>query len=395
MADSMGLLDFLQTPAGQGLLSAGFSGLAGARRGQPINNIGRAGMAGLIGYNQAQQNQAEAEKDKQRSRLFDMQVQQMQEQQAQQKAAQEALQRRQAYLGSVGQVTSPRVDAQPNQFDPMAWIRMGGSPEEAKSLAGSKDWGTSEVARTIEGVDGQGNKVTYQYDKFGRPVGSGVQAYTAPVQVDLGGRVQFVKPQAGVSLGKSMTPDAAASNAVARGNLAVAQQRLAYDMSGKPEYKDGQWVVPPRDMKPGEARQVAGNTQQKDANDALALIQQARAILPGATGSYAGAAWNQANRLFGNATEGDKASAQLKALSGALVAKMPKMSGPQSDKDVALYREMAGRVGDETLPVELRQAALDTVEAIQARYASGQGGASGNWGSKNPAASGVQFLGFE
>lgn len=151
MADSMGLLDFLQTPAGQGLLSAGFSGLAGARRGQPINNVGRAGMAGLIGYNQAQQNQAEAAKDMQRSKLFDMQVQQMQEQQAQQKAAQEALQRRQGYLGSVGQVTSPRVDAQPNQFDPMAWIRMGGSPEEAKSLAGMPRWGKPDPVKIGQG----------------------------------------------------------------------------------------------------------------------------------------------------------------------------------------------------------------------------------------------------
>lgn len=151
MADSMGLLDFLQTPAGQGLLSAGFSGLAGARRGQPINNVGRAGMAGLIGYNQAQQNQAEAAKDMQRSKLFDMQVQQMQEQQAQQKAAQEALQRRQGYLGSVGQVTSPRTDAQPNQFDPMAWIRMGGSPEEAKSLAGMPRWGKPDPVKIGQG----------------------------------------------------------------------------------------------------------------------------------------------------------------------------------------------------------------------------------------------------
>jgi len=61
-----------------------------------------------------------------------------------------------------------------------------------------------------------------------------------------------------------------------------------------------------------------------------------------------------------------------------LTAKMPKMSGPQSDKDVQLYREMAGRVGDETVPIAERQAALDTVEQIQARYAAG-GGASGAW----------------
>lgn len=49
-----GLLDFIKTPEGQGLLSAAFGGLAGARRGQPLNSIGRAGLAGLQGYGSAQ-----------------------------------------------------------------------------------------------------------------------------------------------------------------------------------------------------------------------------------------------------------------------------------------------------------------------------------------------------
>lgn len=53
----MGLLDqfseFAKTPAGQGLLSAAFGGLAGARRGTPLNNIGRGGLAGLAGYSGA------------------------------------------------------------------------------------------------------------------------------------------------------------------------------------------------------------------------------------------------------------------------------------------------------------------------------------------------------
>ena len=53
----MGLLDqfseFAKTPEGQGLLSAAFGGLAGARRGTPLNNIGRGGLAGLAGYSGA------------------------------------------------------------------------------------------------------------------------------------------------------------------------------------------------------------------------------------------------------------------------------------------------------------------------------------------------------
>lgn len=48
------LLEFAKTPEGQGLLSAAFGGMAGARRGQPLNSIGRGGLAGLAGYANAQ-----------------------------------------------------------------------------------------------------------------------------------------------------------------------------------------------------------------------------------------------------------------------------------------------------------------------------------------------------
>ena len=48
-----GLLDFIQTPGGQGLLSAAFGGMATARRGAPMNSLGAAGLAGLLGYQNA------------------------------------------------------------------------------------------------------------------------------------------------------------------------------------------------------------------------------------------------------------------------------------------------------------------------------------------------------
>lgn len=50
----MGLLDFMQTPQGIGLLSAVAGGMAGARRNTPWNNAGRGLVAGLTGYTAAQ-----------------------------------------------------------------------------------------------------------------------------------------------------------------------------------------------------------------------------------------------------------------------------------------------------------------------------------------------------
>jgi hypothetical protein len=63
----MGLLEdfggFLKTPEGQGLLAAGAGYLAGAQRGTPINNLGRGGLAGMLGYSNAMNQQREADND--------------------------------------------------------------------------------------------------------------------------------------------------------------------------------------------------------------------------------------------------------------------------------------------------------------------------------------------
>jgi hypothetical protein len=114
-----------------------------------------------------------------------------------------------------------------------------------------------------------------------------------------------------------------------------------------------------------------GNQKVADAQDVLAILDQAEPLLEQSTGSYGGAAIDQAARVFGHATDGAKAAAQLKALQGTLVSKMPKMSGPQSDKDVLLYKEMAGQIGDPTIPAEQKRAAMQTIRELNTRYAGG------------------------
>ncbi len=77
----MGLLDefssFVKTPEGQGLLSAAFGGLATARRGTPFNNMGKAGLAGIMGYGNALDRNAQTGKDAQALELQKMQVDQL------------------------------------------------------------------------------------------------------------------------------------------------------------------------------------------------------------------------------------------------------------------------------------------------------------------------------
>jgi hypothetical protein len=113
------------------------------------------------------------------------------------------------------------------------------------------------------------------------------------------------------------------------------------------------------------------------------LISSAKAILQGNGGvdaqgqpiktqlptqSYGGAAIDVLNGLIGKTPQGAAQADRLKVIGGAMVMAMPRMEGPQSDADVRLYREMAGRVGDETVSIQRRLAALDEVEKLYSKY---------------------------
>lgn len=78
--------------------------------------------------------------------------------------------------------------------------------------------------------------------------------------------------------------------------------------------------------------------------------------------------------FFGVGTNGAQDAARLEALGGALTASIPRMEGPQSDADRKAYESQAGKVGDSSQPLSTRIAALETVMALQKRYAKFNGG---------------------
>jgi hypothetical protein len=89
---------------------------------------------------------------------------------------------------------------------------------------------------------------------------------------------------------------------------------------------------------------------------------------PKPTGSTVGSIYDSAAGLVGLSPEGSKEAQSLKALGGALVAKMPRMEGPQSDRDVQLYREMAAEIGNDTVPRDRRLQALEVVKSLWQKY---------------------------
>lgn len=111
-------------------------------------------------------------------------------------------------------------------------------------------------------------------------------------------------------------------------------------------------------------------SQQKiaDAQSVIGLLDEAAPFLDTATSSTAGNLRDSALGLIGRSTTAGQDAARLSAIGGQLTSKQPKMSGPQSDKDVLLYREMAGRIGDPTVPSETKRAAAETIRRLNIKY---------------------------
>lgn len=122
------------------------------------------------------------------------------------------------------------------------------------------------------------------------------------------------------------------------------------------------------------AAQQTGEAQAKRDFNMMGLsdiLNEAKNILGGKTkptSSLVGSLVDKAASVVGVAPGGSEQADQLRAIGGALTAKMPRMEGPQSNLDVQQYREMAGQVGDDTLPISRRLAALETIEKLWRKY---------------------------
>jgi len=270
------------------------------------------------------------------------------------------------------------------QFNPLEALQNGFDMKSAQELAGMNNWGRAKVSHFQDTRGPNGVQVT-GFNEYGDAVQTGQAPWKAPEKLDLGGSVQMYDPVTGEvtgKFGKSMTPGEAASNAVAWANNRLSGERLAFDKSqtgpagtnkapaGYRWKSDGSLEpIPggPQDMKSGSQ-----SAKQADAKDVLPLLDMAEPLVKKATGSYAGAGADMAANVFGVSTEGANAASQLQALEGMLVSKMPKMSGPQSDKDVLLYKQMAGQIGNPTVPAERKLAAMQTIRQINQMYAGSE-----------------------
>lgn len=98
-------------------------------------------------------------------------------------------------------------------------------------------------------------------------------------------------------------------------------------------------------------------------NRALELLNS------GPTGSGFGSLVDSGVGFFGASTKSADIASKLETLGGWMTANVPRMEGPQSDKDTAQYRIMAAQVGDRKVPIPQRIEAAKELQFLQNKYA--------------------------
>lgn len=118
------------------------------------------------------------------------------------------------------------------------------------------------------------------------------------------------------------------------------------------------------------AGEISGGIQKKgsDAKGAQKALEGAEALIDIATGSGAGAVRDKFAAAFGYSTDAANALAELKVLQANLMLAQPRMEGPQSDRDVQLYREAAAQLGEPGVPAAQKKAALRRIIELQNKY---------------------------
>lgn len=173
----------------------------------------------------------------------------------------------------------------------------------------------------------------------------------------------------GAFVGRAPEEQAALTEAA---KLGVQQQYLPQELAARTQAALAQEAGKAQVTAQADANKLQ-TTRTRDANTALDLLDEAETLLNGgATGSLIGAGVDRLAGAVGQSTRGAQATAALRTIAGQLTSKMPRMEGPQSDKDVQLYKEMAGDLANDALPVPTRVAALRQIRELNSKYANRQ-----------------------
>ena len=387
-----------------GLVNFGLS-MLGGQKGKEFETIGRAGLAGTNTY----QNQLQ---DTRRTKQEDFKLREYAQGIDDKRAAARAGQQLNDQLANfnpqagMGSRSGSAADAAqiPNHWETLMQkadlAANAGDEKRAVAFRKAAEFYRPKFSQSPQvGTDPQG---AYQFvlDEQGneKRLGAGVKPDFA--EVNTGGDVRFVNrntmPAAGQSFAKTVSPDSQLSSDTSRRgqNMTDARSRDLNAIT-QSNAQQASWVndlergiqIDPRS---GQSRPITAggapigakgeSKKAESAASAQSIVDLARPLIDDATGSDVGNIYDRSARVFGASTGGADAIGKLQVLQARLMMEQPRMEGPQSDRDVELYRQAAGKIGDPTVPKAQKLAALDAIEMLNKRYKKrGSSGATGGW----------------
>ena len=310
-----GLLNWFATPAGQGLLSAVAGYAAGARRGTPINNLGKGLLAGVAGY-QGANDDLRKQQDEQRKLKQQQQLQTL--------------------------LANPKAS-----FGELA--AAGAAPDMLRAFTEQQQG--PKIHSVIQGVGPDGNPLHIPIDAYGRKVGDGYAGYVKPERPQ---RPTYMNTSQGiVSIGEDGVPKPLASPG-GEGVLMPYSATAASNAPGAPG-------VAPKPMTDTQSNALLFGNRAKEAHDLVNKLSTAGINKPYlGIGSNSGMLGSLVNTFqpkeFQQLDQAklDFMTAILRKESGAAIS--------QSEFDTA-ERQYFPRVGDD--PSTIAQKAKNRELAIQ------------------------------
>jgi hypothetical protein len=154
----------------------------------------------------------------------------------------------------------------------------------------------------------------------------------------------------------------------------AAGQQNAFAPSTLPKYQPDPSLSPRQNREQALKFSEKQQTNVTNAKDSFDLLKEASKILTsnepssGRASNILTGVGEAFNLPFGARKQESEADAKLKVLGGALTAKQPRFEGPQSNIDVAFYKQMAGDLDNPNLPIEARLETLKTMVGLQKKY---------------------------
>jgi len=216
-----------------------------------------------------------------------------------------------------------------------------------------------------------GTNIGYATETPGAPL---IDKNTGQIVVpDSSGRITATKGSGGTATAAAPT-DATATGAPSQSKLPPAPTMNPGESPAAFAERTKAW------SKTYEKQYESQERNTKAAKDLLPYVNDMKKLIDKSTSSGVGSIVDNAGNFFGYSTAGAEAIAAIAPLANKVLMGVERFEGPQSDKDVAAYKEAAGRLSDPTIPAAQKQAAFNTIVEIMKRNAPDL-----NWGSLDNA----------